>query len=156
MNTLPALGEEEVDTIAAAVRNLSQFNSTTARDLAMHFQVLLSAHESRLFMEAPGLYFPDIPLLVISKSGINRGHTTIYQSILPLIPKERQRCYAFVLYPGSFIRSCFDRVLRRTAKVVAKDLRLSMENVFNRKYHAESLVDSEMEQEIIERMRREI
>jgi hypothetical protein len=156
MSTPPALNQEEVRAIAAAVSELSQFNSTSAKDLALHFQILLSAKESRVFMEAPGLYFPDVPLLVISKSGITRGHATIYHSIVPLIPEERRRCFAFVLYPGSFIRSCFDRVLRRTAKVIAKDLRLSMENVFNRKYHAESLVDSAMEQEIINLMRREI
>lgn len=156
MSALPPLVQEEAAAIAQAVRQLSTFNSTSAKDLALHFQILLSAKESRVFMEAPGLYFPDIPLLVISKSGINRGHATIYQSILPLIPEGRRHCVAFVLYPGSFIRSCFDRVLRKTAKIIAKDLRLSMENVFNRKYHAESLVDSEIEQEIIERMRREI
>jgi len=150
------MSPEQIDAIAAQVRRLSEFNSTSARDMAMHFQILLSARESRVFMEAPGLYFPDLPLLVISKSGVNRGHATIYNSITPFLPAERRRCYAFVLYPGSFIRSCFDRVLRNTAKVVAKDLRLSMENVFNRKYHNESLVDSEVEQEIIAFMRREL
>lgn len=156
MNDLPPMDPEEVKAIADQVRKLSEFNSTAAHDLLLHFQILLSARESRVFMEAPGLYFPDLPMFVISKSGINRGHATIYQSITPLLPEERRRCYAFVLYPGSFIRSCFDRVLRRTAKVVAKDLRLSMENVFNRKYHGDSLVDSEMEREIIDLLRREI
>lgn len=150
---LPA---EEIEAITAKIGQLSAFNSTSAGDMALHFQILLSARESRVFMEAPGLYFPDLPLLVISKSGVNRGHATIYNSVQPLIPTDRRRCYAFVLYPGSFIRSCFDRVLRNTAKVIAKDLRLSMENVFNRKYHHESLVDSEMEREIIAFMRREL
>lgn len=150
------MSPEQVDAIVAQVRRLSEFNSTSARDMAMHFQILLSARESRVFMEAPGLYFPDLPLLVISKSGVNRGHATIYNSITPFLPVDSRRCYAFVLYPGSFIRSCFDRVLRNTAKVVANDLRLSMENVFNRKYHNESLVDSEVEQEIIAFMRREL
>lgn len=143
----------EVADIAAQVRALSEFNSTEPRDLVRHFQTLLSAKESRLFMEAPGLYFRDLPLLVFSKSGINRGHTSIYQTVLPLIPTERRSCYAFVLYPGCFVRSCVDRVLRTTAKVIAKDLRLSMENVFNRKYHADPLVDSQVEQEIIDLMR---
>ncbi len=156
MTAPPPLAPEEVRAIAAEVRRLSQFNSTSASDMALYFQILLSARESRVFMEAPGLYFPDLPLLVFSKSGINRGHATIYHSITPLLPEERRRCYAFVLYPGSFIRSCFDRVLRRTAKVIAKDLRLSMENVFNRKYYSHSLVDSEVEQEIIAFMRREL
>jgi len=150
------MAAEQIKTIAAQIQKLSEFNCTSARDMAMHFQILLSARESRVFMEAPGLYFPDLPLLVISKSGINRGHATIYNSITPLLPADRCRCYAFVLYPGSFIRSCFDRVLRNTAKIIAKDLRLSMENVFNRKYYTESLVDSEVEQEIIAFMRREL
>ena len=156
MSAHPPMDPEEVKAIAAQVRKLSQFNSTSASDMALYFQILLSAKESRVFMEAPGLYFPELPLLVFSKSGINRGHATIYQSIAPLLPEERRCCYAFVLYPGSFIRSCFDRVLRRTAKVIAKDLRLSMENVFNRKYHCDSLVDSEVEQEIITLMRRQL
>lgn len=156
MTRSQGVAAEEVKALAAQIRKLSEFNSTSARDLAMHFQILLSARESRVFMEAPGLYFRDLSLLVISKSGITRGHATIYQSIAPLIPEDKRLCYAFVLYPGSFIRSCFDRVLRNTAKVIAKDMRLSMENVFNRKYHRESLVDSEVEQEIIELMRREM
>lgn len=148
--------QEQVKALAAQIRQLSEFNSTSARELALHFQALLSARESRVFIEAPGLYFPDLPVLVISKSGITRGHATLYKSVSPLIPEERRRCYAFVLYPGSLIRSCFDRVLRNTAKVIAKDLRLSMENVFNRKHHQESLVDSEVELEIINFMRREL
>lgn len=156
MNGPPAVDPEEVKAIAARIRALSQFNSTAAADLLLHFQTLLSAKENRVFMEAPGLYFPDLPLMVISKSGIHRGHDTIYQSITPLLPEGVRRCYAFVLYPGSRIRACFDRVLRRTAKVIAKDLRLSMENAFNRKHHPDSLVDSEVEQEIIELLRREI
>ncbi|MBA3013818.1 MAG: hypothetical protein KKD63_05685 [Proteobacteria bacterium] len=156
MTTPPPLQSELVKTLATEIRNLSEFNSTSAGDLALHFQILLSAKESRVFMEAPGLYFPELPLVVISKSGINRGHATIYQSIMPLIPKDKHHCYAFVLYPGSFIRSCFDRALRNTAKIIAKDLRLSMENVFNRKHHKTSLVDSDVEQELIDFMRRQI
>lgn len=150
------MNPRQANDIAAQIRKLSEFNSTSARDMALHFQTLLSANESRIFMEAPGLYFPDLPLLVISKSGINRGHTTIYQSITPLIPEDKRHCVAFVLYPSSFIRTCFDKVLHRTAKVITKDLRLSMENVFNRKHHADSLVDSAIEQEIIDHMRREL
>ena len=150
MSAMTPMRPEEIAAIASQVRATSEFNATSARDLALHFQTLLSARESRLFMEAPGLYFRDVPLLVISKSGINRGHTSIYQSVLPLLPEDRRDCYAFVLYPGSFIRTCMDRVLRHTAKVIAKDMRLSMENVFNRKYHQDSLVDSEVEREIIE------
>lgn len=156
MTALLPMPPEQIEAIAAEIRKLSEFNSTSASDLALYFQILLSARESRVFMEAPGLYFPDLPLLVISKSGVNRGHATVYNSITPLVPADRRRCYAFVLYPGSFIRSCLDLVLRKTAKVIAKDLRLSMENVFNRKYHKESLVDSDMEQEIIAFIQREL
>lgn len=156
MTVPPSLQSEEIKSIAAEIGKLSEFNSTSAGDLALHFQILLSAKESRIFMEAPGLYFPQLPLVVISKSGINRGHATIYQSITPLIPPDKRLCYAFVLYPGSFIRSCFDSTLRNTAKIIAKDLRLSMENVFNRKHHKKSLVDSGMEQEIIDFMRRQL
>ena len=156
MTALQPMAIEEVKAIAAKICKLTEFNSTSVRDMALYFQALLSAKESRVFMEAPGLYFPDLPILVISKSGVNRGHATIYNSLMPLIPVGHRRCYAFVLYPGSFFRTCFDRVLRNTAKVIGKDLRLSMENVFNRKYHNDSLVDSEMEQEIITFMRREL
>jgi len=147
---------EEVKAIAAKICKISEFNCTSMGEMALYFQTLLSAKESRVLMEAPGLYFPDLPLLVISKSGIKRGHATIYNSLTPLIPEGKQRCYAFVLYPDSFFRTCFDRVLRNTAKVIGKDLRLSMENVFNRKYHKDSLVDSEVEREIIAYMRLEL
>jgi hypothetical protein len=157
MTTLPnPLAREEVKTIATQIATLSEFNSTSMGDMAMYFQILLSAKESRVFMEAPGLYFPDLPILVISKSGIKRGHATIYNSISPLIPEAKRRCYAFVLYPESFFRTCFDRVLRNTAKIIVKDLRMSMENVFNRKYYTDSLVDSDVEQEIISFMRRDL
>ena len=156
MTVSSPLPREEVKAIVAQICKLSEFNSTSAGDMALYFQTLLSANESRVFIEAPGLYFADLPLLVISKSGVKRGHATIYNSLTPLIPEGKRRCYAFVLYPGSFFRTCFDRVLRNTAKVVGNDLRLSMENVFNRKYHNDSLVDSEVEQEIIAFMRREL
>lgn len=149
-----AVEKEELRVIAAEIAKLSEFNSTSIRDMSLHFQILLSAKESRVFLEAPGLYFPELPLVVISKSGLKRGHATIYNSILPLIPIEKRRCYGFVLYPDSFFRTCFDRVLRNTAKVIAKDLRISLENVFNRKYYKDSLVGSEVEQEIVAFMRR--
>lgn len=147
---------EEVKAIAEEIGKLSEFNSTSIKEMTLYFQTLLSAKESRLFMEAPGLYLADLPLFVISKSGVKRGHATLYNSIKPLLPAGRQRCYAFILYPHSFFRTCFDRVLRHTAKAIGKDLRLSMENVFNRKYYRDSLVDSAMEQEIISCIRREL
>lgn len=149
MTTPPCLAPDELKAISSAIGELSEFNCVSVREMALYFQILLSARESRVFLEAPGLYFADLPLFVLSRSGIKRGHATLYNSIVPCIPEERRRCYAFVLYPTSFFRTCFDRVLRNTAKGINPDLRLSMENVFNRKYHRESLVDSAVEQEII-------
>lgn len=156
MSTVSTMDKEELQAIATQIAKLSEFNSTSIREMALHFQILLSAKESRVFIEAPGLYFPELPLVVISKSGLKRGHATIYNSILPLIPENKRRCYGFVLYPDSFFRTCFDRVLRNTAKVIAKDLRVSLENVFNRKYHKDSLLDSAVEQEVVAFMRQEL
>jgi len=156
MTARPSAIPEELKAITDAIGTLSEFNSTSVREMALYFQILLSARESRVFLEAPGLYFADLPLFVLSKSGIKRGHATLYNSVVPCIPEESRRCYAFVLYPTSFFRTCFDRVLRNTAKGINRDLRLSMENVFNRKYHRESLVDSPVEQEIISCIRRQL
>nr|MBF0221055.1 hypothetical protein [Desulfobulbaceae bacterium] len=135
--------------IAAQICKLSEFNTTNANDLVLHFQTLISAHMSKAFMEAPGLYFPKLDLYVISTSGLSRGHASLHKSIEHLIPEDKRLCYAFVLYPGSFIRACLDKVLRKTAKTVAKDILISMENVFNRKWHKTVLVDSDIEKELI-------
>lgn len=156
MPSSPTNTQGNAASVATAINNLSEFNTTSANSLVLHFQTLISARESKLFMEAPGLYFPKLPLYVISTSGLTRGHTTLYNSIEQLIPEDQRLCYAFVLYPGSFIRSCFDSVLRKTAKIIAKDLRLSMENVFNRKRYSAILVDSEIEKELITLLRNDI
>lgn len=142
--------------LARRIHLLSEFNTTAANDLVLHFQTLISARESKIFMEAPGLYYPAFSLYVISKSGFTRGHATMHKSIAPILPDSTCPCYAFVLYPGSFIRSCFDTVLRKTAKNIARDLKLSMENVFNRKYHSQTLVDSAIEKELIELLRKDL
>ena len=144
------------ETIAANIRKLSEFNTTNANDLVLHFQTLMSARASKLFMEAPGLYFPNLQLHVISTSGLTRGHATLYNSIEQIIPEDKRLCYAFVLYPGSFIRSCLDKALRKSAKIIAKDLRLSMETVFNRKRYKNVLVDSEIEKELLDLLKNDI
>jgi len=141
--------EYSTEEIVQEIKKLSEFNATSISDLAMHFQILISAKENKIFMEAPGLYYPDLDIYVISKSGLNRGHTSLHNSIVPVLPPGKTTCYAFVLYPGCFIRSCIDRVLRKTAKLIAKDLRISMENVFNRKHHRENLIGSEIESKLI-------
>ena len=146
----------EYQELARRINLLSEFNTTSANDLALHFQTLISARESKVFMEAPGLYYPEYSIYVISKSGITRGHATMHKAIAPILPDCNSKCYAFVLYPGSLIRSCFDKVLRKTAKNIGKDLKLSMENVFNRKYHRESLVDSNIETELIELLKKDL
>ena len=142
--------------IIKSIEELSEFNATNVNELVLHFQTLISARENRVFMEAPGLYFSDLQIYVISTSGLSRGHATLHKSIEHIIPQDKSQCYAFVLYPGSFIRSCFDKVLRKTAKVIDRDLRLSMENVFNRKYHNKNFVDSEVEKELITLLKNDI
>ncbi len=151
MNTDPAA-------IKAQIRELSEFNTTAIRDLVMHFQTMISARESRVFMEAPGLYYRGLGLYVISTSGLSRGHATLHKSLQEVIPAPHyDDCYAFVLYPGSFIRSCFDTVLRRTARIITNDLRLSMENVFNRKHHhGREMVGSDIERELVRLLKEEM
>lgn len=135
--------------LKAEVRRLAETNETSIRGIMLHFQALVSARAHRLLMEAPGLYYPDIPLYVISKGGMARGHASMHKSIVPLLPEDKATAYAFVLYPESFVRSCLDRLLRKTTKSITHDLRISMENVFNRKYYNFDLIDSEIEKELI-------
>jgi len=153
---MPPLPLEDIARLKADIRALSEFNAFSSRDLALHFQTLISGKANKIFMEAPGLFYPDIPLYVVSKSGLNRGHTSMHNSILPILPKDRHRAVAFVLYPESLIRTCFDRVLRNTAKKIGPNLRISMENVFNRKHYSESLVGTEIEQQLIERLKSDL
>ena len=135
--------------LKAEIRRLAETNVTSIRGIMLHFQALVSARAHRLMMEAPGLYYPDIPLYVISKGGMSRGHASMQKSIVSLLPEGKDTAYAFVLYPESFVRSCLDRLLRKTTKNITCDLRISMENVFNRKYFNFELTDSEIEKKLI-------
>lgn len=142
------IDQDKIAEIKSNIRAQSEFNTTNIRDIVLYFQVLKSARASRLMMDAPGLYFPGLGIYIISKSGSARGHATLYKSILPLIPKEENTSYGFVLYPESYVRSCLDKILRKSTAIISKDLRLSMENVFNKKYHNETLVGSQIEGEL--------
>jgi hypothetical protein len=139
----------DIAALEAKVRGLAETNVTSIRGIMLHFQALVSARAHRLMMEAPGLYYPDIPLYVISKGGMSRGHASMHKSIVPLLPEDKNTPYAFVLYPESFVRSCLDRLLRKTTKNITSDLRISMENVFNRKYYNFDFVDSAIEKKLI-------
>jgi len=142
--------------LKAEVRRLAETNVTSIRGIMLHFQALVSARAHRLLMEAPGLYYPEVPLYVISKGGMSRGHASMHKSIVPLLPEDNNTAYAFVLYPESFVRSCLDRLLRKTTKNITSDLRISMENVFNRKYYNFDLTDSEIEKELIALLQKDL
>jgi hypothetical protein len=151
--------ESEIPDLAAlraAVRKLAETNVTSIREIMLHFQALVSARAHRLLMEAPGLYYPDVPLYVISKGGMSRGHASMHKSIAPLLPEAKRTAYAFVIYPESFVRTCLDRLLRKTTKNITHDLRISMENVFNRKYFDFDLTDSEIESELMAMLRKDL
>jgi hypothetical protein len=108
-------------------------------------------------MEAPGLYYPEVDLYVISRSGMNRGHASMYENFHTFFPKGKGICYGFVLYPESFVRTCLDKILRKTTKNITPQLRISMENVFNRKYHRKvKLVDSDLEKELIMKLKNDL
>ena len=142
--------------LQAEVRKLAETNETSIRGIMLHFQALVSARAHWLLMEAPGLYYPDIPLYVISKGGMSRGHASMHKSLVPLLPEDKNTAYAFVLYPESFVRTCLDRLLRKTTKNITSDLRISMENVFNRKYYNFELTDSEIEKELIGHLQQDL
>ena len=142
--------QAEQENIKAEIKKISDTFVFSARDIALHFQTLISARASRMLMEAPGLYYPAMHLYVISRSGINRGHGSMYENFHHIFPAAKGTCYGFVLYPESFVRTCLDKILRKTTKNITPQLRISMENVFNRKHHRkETLVDSEIEKELI-------
>jgi hypothetical protein len=143
------LDTTEIADLQAQIRKLSEANVTSVRGIILHFQAMVSARAHRLMMEAPGLFYPDIPLYVISKGGMSRGHTSMHNSIKPLLPEDKNTCYAFVVYPESFVRTCLDRVLRKTTRNITRDLRLSMENVYNRKYYEFDFAGSEIEDRLI-------
>lgn len=146
----------DLESIITEIKKISDFNTVSAREIILHFQALVSAGSYRFAMNAPGLYYPPLKLYVISKSGMVRGHTSMNKAIQPLLPAGKNICYGFVLYPESFVRTCLDRALRRTTKNITRDLRLSMENVFNKKYHNRDLVDSDIEQKLIELIKNDL
>ena len=140
---------EELDAIKLEIRKLSEFNLTSVQGIVLHFQALKSGGASRIMMDAPGLYYPRLPLYIISKSGMARGHSSVKNSIQHLLPESKGEVYGFVLYPESYVRTCLDRVLRKTVKVVSPDMRIGFENNFNKKYHNRDLNDSEVLKELI-------
>ncbi len=140
---------EELEIIKQKIRKLSEFNLTSVRDIILHFQALKSARASRVMMDAPGLYYPQLPLYVISKSGMARGHSSLSKSIQPLLPESERKVYGFVLYPESYVRTCLDRILRKTVKVVSPEMRIGFENSFNKKHHNRDLNDSDVLKDLI-------
>ena len=142
--------ETDLHAIKAEIKKISDTFVFSSRDIVLHFQTLISARAARMLMEAPGLYYPEMQLYVISRSGMNRGHASMDENFSALFPEGKGTCYGFVLYPESFVRTCLDRLLRKTTKNITPKLRISMENVFNRKrYKKMNLVDSEIEKELI-------
>jgi len=146
----------DVAEIKSEVRKLSEANVTSVRGIILHFQAMVSARAHRLMMEAPGLYYPGIPFYVISKGGMARGHASMHASIIPLLPEDKQTCYAFVVYPESFVRTCLDRLLRKTTKNITRDLRISMENVFNRKRYETDLTNSKIEDRLVNMLQQDL
>jgi len=149
--------QAELEQIRAEIKKVSDTFVFSARDIALHFQTLISARASRMLMEAPGLYYPDLDLYVISRSGMNRGHGSMYENFYHFFPADKATCYGFVLYPESFVRTCLDKILRKTTKNITPQLRLSMENVFNRKHHRKIiLVDSAVEKDLIMKLKKDL
>jgi hypothetical protein len=147
----------ELNRIKAEIKKVSDTFVFSARDIALHFQTLISARAARMLMEAPGLYYPGLGFYVISRSGMNRGHASMDIDFYPLLPEGKATCYGFVLYPESFVRSCLDKILRKTTKNITPQIRISMENVFNRKHHKKvNLVDSEIEKELVVRLKKDL
>ena len=149
--------QTELNNIKAEIKKISDTFVFSARDIALHFQTLSSARASRMLMEAPGLYYPQLGLYVISRSGMNRGHGSMDQNFYLFFPEGKGACYGFVLYPESFVRTCLDKILRKTTKNITPQLRISMENVYNRKHHKKKkLVDSEIEKELIVMLKKDL
>ncbi|MGB6971981.1 MAG: hypothetical protein WBD61_07455 [Desulfobulbales bacterium] len=152
-----AESQAELDSVKAEIKKVSDTFVFSVRDIVLHFQTLISARASRMLMEAPGLYYPDMDLYVISRSGMNRGHGSMYEIFYHFFPVEKAICYGFVLYPESFVRTCLDKILRKTTKNITPQLRISMENVFNRKHHKKmELVDSAIEKDLITRFKKDL
>jgi hypothetical protein len=152
-----AESQAELDSVKAEIKKVSDTFVFSVRDIVLHFQTLISARASRMLMEAPGLYYPDMDLYVISRSGMNRGHGSMYEIFYHFFPVEKAICYGFVLYPESFVRTCLDKILGKTTKNITPQLRISMENVFNRKHHKKiNLVDSAIEKDLIMRLKNDL
>jgi len=149
--------QAESNNIQAEIKKISDTFVFSTREIVLHFQTLISASASRMLMEAPGLYYPDVGLYVISRSGMNRGHGSMYENFYSFFSEGKGVCYGFVLYPESFVRTCLDKILRKTTKNITPKLRISMENVFNRKHHKKrNFVDSEIEKELILMLKKDI
>jgi hypothetical protein len=149
--------QAELNNIKAEIKKVSDTFVFSSRDIALHFQTLISARAARMLMEAPGLYYTDMDLYVISRSGMNRGHGSMYENFYHFFPADKATCYGFVLYPESFVRTCLDKILRKTTKNITPQLRISMENVFNRKHHKKiELVDSAIEKELIMKLKKDL
>jgi len=149
--------DAELINIKAEIKKISDTFVFSVRDIVLHFQTLISARASRMLMEAPGLYYPAMDLYVISRSGMNRGHASMDENFCAFFPDGMGACYGFVLYPESFVRTCLDKLLRKTTKNITPQLRISMENVFNRKRHKkEKLVDSEIEKVLITMLKKDL
>jgi hypothetical protein len=149
--------QTELNNIKAEIKKISDTFIFSGRDIALHFQTLVSASASRMLMEAPGLYYPEMGLYVISRSGMKRGHASMNLNFHLFFPEDKGICYGFVVYPESFVRTCLDKILRKTTKNITPQLRISMENVFNRKHHKKKkLVGSEIEIELIEMLRKDM
>jgi len=147
----------ELNNIKAEIKKVSDTFVFSVREIVLHFQTLISARASRMLMEAPGLYYPDMDFYVISRSGMNRGHRSMYDNFYQMFPDGKGTCYGFVLYPESFVRTCLDKILRKTTKNITPQLRISMENVFNRKYHRKiNFVDSVIEKNLIQRLKMDL
>ncbi len=149
--------QAELDRIKTEIKKISDTFVFSAQDIVLHFQTLTSARASRMLMEAPGLYYPVMDLYVISRSGMSRGHGSMYQNFHSLFQAEKATCYGFVLYPESFVRTCLDKILRKTTKSITPQLRISMENVFNRKHHKRmKLVGSAIEKDLIMLLKKDL
>ena len=147
---------QEIEELKKKIRALSEVYTTSMRDLALHFQALKSARAPRLLMDAPGLYYPRIPLFVISKGGASTGHRSLNDEIKPYLPEGKRLVYGFTLYPDSYVRSCMDRLLRKTVKTISPQVRVSMENVFNKKYHGRDFTDSPILKELVEVLKKDL
>ncbi|MFC1818466.1 hypothetical protein ACFL0B_05140, partial [Thermodesulfobacteriota bacterium] len=91
-----AESQAELDSVKAEIKKVSDTFVFSVRDIVLHFQTLISARASRMLMEAPGLYYPDMDLYVISRSGMNRGHGSMYEIFYHFFPVEKAICYGFV------------------------------------------------------------